>query len=136
MIIYVTVKRGRRLVLHYSDWVYVIRGILQGLILDPLLFNIFIKEVQYTVCSEVNLAKWLSVRLRTKWLWVRVQLQSLRYNTLAVRIVQRVFIIVISSHSHIKRKQPQINFLRHSYSVTMINIVKSICEGKFLNLTP
>ena len=25
----------------------------------------------------VSLAKWLSVRLRTKWLWVRVQLQSL-----------------------------------------------------------
>ena len=24
-----------------------------------------------------SLAKWLSVRLRTKWLWVRVQLQSL-----------------------------------------------------------
>ena len=59
----------------YSDWVYAIRGIPQGFILDPLLFNIFIKEVQYTVCSEVNLAKWLSVRLRTKWLWVRVQLQ-------------------------------------------------------------
>ena len=26
----------------------------------------------------VNKAKWLSVRLRTKWLWVRVPLQSLR----------------------------------------------------------
>ena len=25
-----------------------------------------------------SLAKWLSVRLRTKWLWVRVQLQSLK----------------------------------------------------------
>ena len=25
-----------------------------------------------------NLAKWLSVRLRTKWFWVRVQLQSLK----------------------------------------------------------
>ena len=31
-----------------------------------------------TVCScQVSLAKWLSVRLRTKWFWVRVQLQSL-----------------------------------------------------------
>ena len=27
---------------------------------------------------KVSLAKWLSVRLRTKWLWVRVQLQSLK----------------------------------------------------------
>ena len=25
---------------------------------------------------NLSLAKWLSVRLRTKWLWVRVQLQS------------------------------------------------------------
>ena len=25
-----------------------------------------------------SLAKWLSVRLRTKWLWVRVQMQSLK----------------------------------------------------------
>ena len=26
---------------------------------------------------STSLAKWLSVRLRTKWFWVRVQLQSL-----------------------------------------------------------
>ena len=26
---------------------------------------------------KVTLAKWLSARLRTKWLWVRVPLQSL-----------------------------------------------------------
>ena len=26
-----------------------------------------------------SLAKWLSVRLRTKWFWVRVQLQSLHF---------------------------------------------------------
>ena len=31
---------------------------------------------------HVRLAKWLSVRLRTKWLWVRVQLQSLKYQGL------------------------------------------------------
>ena len=28
----------------------------------------------------VSLAKWLSVRLRTKWLWVRMPLLSLQYN--------------------------------------------------------
>ena len=28
--------------------------------------------------SWTSLAKWLSVRLRTKWFWVQVQLQSLR----------------------------------------------------------
>ena len=27
---------------------------------------------------KASLAKWLSVRLRTKWFWVRVQLESLQ----------------------------------------------------------
>ena len=35
-------------------------------------------EVEILVKSMVSLAKWLSVCLRTKWLWVRVQLQSLK----------------------------------------------------------
>ena len=34
-----------------------------------------------------------------------------------------LFIIEISSHSHIKRKQPQIIFLQYRCSLTMINIV-------------
>ena len=29
-----------------------------------------------TIEVKTSLAKWLSVRLRTKWFWVRVQLQS------------------------------------------------------------
>ena len=29
-----------------------------------------------TLASGNNLVKWLSVRLRTKWLWVRIPLQS------------------------------------------------------------
>ena len=32
--------------------------------------------------GEASLAKWLSVRLRTKWFWVRVQLQSLHQRCL------------------------------------------------------
>ena len=45
-------------------------------------------QSESTLCSCLNvrellartsLAKWLSVRLRTKWFWVRVQLQSLHY---------------------------------------------------------
>ena len=44
-----------------------------------------------------------------------------------------LFTIAISSHSHIKRKQPQRIFLQYSCSVTMINIVKNICEGNFIN---
>ena len=34
-----------------------------------------------------SLAKWLSVRLRTKWLWVRVSLQSLENTTFVQRAV-------------------------------------------------
>ena len=44
-----------------------------------------------------------------------------------------LFIIEISSHSDIKWKQPQRIFLQYSWSVTMINIMKNICEGKFMN---
>ena len=32
-----------------------------------------------------SLAKWLSVRLRTKWLWVRIQLQSLKLQFLDIQ---------------------------------------------------
>ena len=35
--------------------------------------------------EKATLAKWLSVRLRNKWLWVRVQLQSLK--TIQVRLI-------------------------------------------------
>ena len=33
-----------------------------------------ISEVQVTATSLARLAKWLSVRLQTKWLWVRISL--------------------------------------------------------------
>ena len=36
----------------------------------------FDKKVPFLANIERSLAKWLSVCLRTKWLWVRVQLQS------------------------------------------------------------
>ena len=41
---------------------------------ENLYTQIYLDECLYEY--EVSLAKWLSVRLRTKWLWVRVQLQS------------------------------------------------------------
>ena len=36
---------------------------------------------------RASLAKWLSVRLRTKWFWVRVQLQSLYLQKIALHEV-------------------------------------------------
>ena len=35
-----------------------------------------------------SLAKWLSVRLRTKWLWVRIPLLPLRNMTIQMRLLQ------------------------------------------------
>ena len=37
----------------------------------------------------VSLAKWSSVRLRTKWLWVRVPLQSLIIETQCIKIIEQ-----------------------------------------------
>ena len=37
----------------------------------------------------VSLAKWLSVHLRTKWLWVRVLLQSLRPTHITYKIFDK-----------------------------------------------
>ena len=36
------------------------------------------KRKLYHLAKLASLAKWLSIRLRTKWLWVRVQLHSLK----------------------------------------------------------
>ena len=33
-----------------------------------------------------SLAKWLSVCLRTKWLWVRIQLQSLKIDLACLKL--------------------------------------------------
>ena len=43
-------------------------------LIHALLFN---RKI-YFMCSNLGLAKWLSVSLRTKWLLVRVSLQSLK----------------------------------------------------------
>ena len=48
--------------------------------------------------------------------------------------MQYIFIIVISSHSHIKWKQPQRTFLQYSCSVTIINIVKKYLWRKIHKL--
>ena len=73
----------------------------KGLSLVPLLVNVdtaslddeilkhktITDETGYGIWSmtttgfEPSLAKWLSVRLRTKWLWVRIPLLSLRLQT-------------------------------------------------------
>ena len=38
-----------------------------------------------------HLVKWLSVRLWTNWIWVRIQLQSLKYLSISTKIYQYYF---------------------------------------------
>ena len=55
-----------------------------------------------------------------------IQLQCASFGTL--------FVMEISSHSHIKRKQPQKIFLQYSCSLIMINIVKKYLWKKIHDL--
>ena len=55
--------------------------------------------------------------------FLSIMINEVRYNWTAHRSAQ-LFIITISSHNHIKRKQPQRIFLHCSSSVTIIKIVK------------
>ena len=50
--------------------------------------------------AETMLAKWLSVRLRAKWFWVRVQLQSLNVQTLCL----------LQARSSLTFRQPECRF--------------------------
>ena len=38
--------------------------------------------------TRLSLSKWLSVRLRTKWFWVRVQLQLLKIYSILISYVR------------------------------------------------
>ena len=60
-------------------------------------------------------------------------LKEVQYNCSTHRSAH-LFIIAISSHSHINRKQPQRTFLHYSCSVTMINIVKKYLLRKIHKL--
>ena len=60
-------------------------------------------------------------------------LKELQYNWSAHRSTH-LFIIALSSHSDIKRKQPQILFFQYSCSVTMINMVKKYLWRKIHEL--
>ena len=58
---------------YWIEYIYFIffRDICCGVFYFILLINLFLQK-------QTSSAKWLSVRLWTKWLWVRVQLQSLK----------------------------------------------------------
>ena len=47
-----------------------------GIIKKTFIDSNWTRTHNHLVLKRASLAKWLSVRLRTKWFWVRVQLQS------------------------------------------------------------
>ena len=73
------------------------------------------------------MAKWLSVHLRTKWLWVRVQLQSLRH-MLSLEFAENVTFHKIVLHDKIIST---VKFIAH----INIKLYKSALEEMFVQLT-
>ena len=61
------------------------------------------------------------------------QFKEVRYNCSAHRSAH-LFIKAISSHNHIRWKQPKITFLQYSCSLTMINIVQKYLWRKIHEL--
>ena len=84
------------------------------------------KQTRNHLAKLVSLAKWLSVRLWTKWLWAQVQFQSLKALALRkiLKLLKRNFVglyetiddglitiaIFLSLHDSSKRKAVQIVF--------------------------
>ena len=96
------------------------------------LFNSFFAK-QYThieTGSNLPKKKWILEYYQFYLTWYFKEVQ---YNYSAHRSAH-LFIIAISNHSHIKRKQPQRTFFRYSCSVTMINVVKKYLGRKIHEL--
>ena len=78
-----------------------------------------LKRTLNHLAKLVSLAKWLSVRLRTKWFWVRVQLQSLYIQVVCFAALWDTFLST-SPHTHSppkkkKKLAPSLN-LNHKYN--------------------
>ena len=56
-------------------------------------------------------------------------IKEVRYNCFT-HSSAHLFIMVISSQSHLRGKQPWRTFLQYSCSVTILMLSKNICEGK------
>ena len=69
-------------------------------------------------------ARWQFLKVKLKNGFHRVAFKEVRYNCSTHRSAHLFIIIAISSHSYIRRKQPQRTFLQYRCSLTMINIVK------------
>ena len=89
-----------------------------------------------------SLAKWLSVRLRTKWFWVRVQLQSLHHASHMVKhntetshtdVNTANFKITDMDFSNNKRKQKIAECLRIKDLRPRLNVQEKSIPLKLLN---
>ena len=95
-----------------------------------------LKEIEVYLNKDLQFRAFWSHSRRLKMFSVTFDfecryIKEVRYNCSAHGFAH-LFITAISSHSHKERKEPQF-FFQCSYSVTMINIIKNICEGIFMN---
>ena len=60
-----------------------------------------------------SLAKWLSVRLRTKWFWVRVQLQSLIFESIKALKIKTSMLVNLDFPSSTILQMPLFIFLNY-----------------------
>ena len=95
--------------------------------------------------SKVSLVKWLSVHLWTKWLWVQVQLQSLKFTQFSVLFndpwgnqkIIRVIITALITQKLPKLKKKIMNLLsRLLSSLFYLMTFDSIKKQLALLLTP
>ena len=82
-------------------------------------FKKFLITDQFNMRLQASLAKWLSVCLRTKWLWVRVQLQPLHEAT-----------VLIKKSDHVIRKV--IMWLLWSDVLCVCRIIENNIVNKFI----
>ena len=68
---------------------------------SPGLYVLIMSRTRFRVnpYSKASLAKWLSVRLRTKWLWVRVLLQSFSGIFTYLKLVLKYYNFAIFQHT-------------------------------------
>ena len=89
-------------------------------------------SIFYGMVGSVNLNLAMLRCLETKIMKVKL-LKEVQCNCSTVRSAH-LFIITISSHSHIRRRQPQKTFLQYSCSVTIVNIVTKYLSKKIHEL--
>ena len=92
-------------------------------------------HVMYVFQSEsrmARLAKWLSVHLRTKWLWVRASLQSLSTQCVTILFIWLLVVLISHCSTHLSTcstqlSTPSTHLFTHSTRLSTCNTRLPIC---------